>query len=171
MMHAISWGQFFEVTAILVAFYYVGVGLGFYRKEIMGFLTGRGKVSAGERVSGGEGKVKAVEAGVLVAAPVAPEAVDGGQATLFEEREHSESPEMFKVMEKVIGLLKGVVSQAVAERLPVDDLLDHFREVLGNFGQLKGTPYQIAINNFLARTCTSNFSLVLDEDGVGSLWG
>lgn len=170
-MHTISWGQFFEVMGILVALYYVGVGLGFYRKEIKNFLTGGRKVAAGESVSGGKDSLQAGAAAVPVAEVVAPDAVDGGQATLFQEREHSESPELFKVMEKVIGLLKGVVSQAVAERLPVDDLLDHFREVLGNFGQLKGTPYQIAINNFLARTCTSNFSLVLDEDGVGALWG
>jgi len=97
---------------------------------------------------------------------------DGGQPTLFrgEQVAAGQSPELFKVMEKVIALLKGVVSQGVANGIQEEELTDHIRQVLTGYHQLKRTPYQVAINNFLIRTCTSNFSLLLDEERLEILW-
>ena len=94
------------------------------------------------------------------------------QVTLFkgEGPGPGQTPELFKVMEKVLTRLKGVVSQAVVAGTNRDELTDHVSEVLSGYRQLKGTPYQEAINNFLVRTCTSNFSFTPDEQELQGLW-
>ena len=104
--------------------------------------------------------------------PLSGGAGETGQVTLFkgEEPGPGQTPELFKVMEKVLTLLKGVVSQAVVAGTNRDELTDHLIEVLSGYHQLKGTPYQEAINNFLVRTCTSNFSFTPDEQELQGLW-
>jgi hypothetical protein len=73
-------------------------------------------------------------------------------------------------MEQAIGQLKEVIKQGALNRLDREELLDDIREVLGNYQQLRGTAYDQAINNFLMRVCTSEFSVILDEREVVELW-
>lgn len=96
----------------------------------------------------------------------------GEQPELFEGRVmgSDETPELFKVMDKVVSVLKSVVSQGVVGRISKEELLDQVSEVLRRYGQLKGTTYQQAVNNFLTRTCSSNFSLLLGEEELNELW-
>jgi hypothetical protein len=98
---------------------------------------------------------------------------EDGQPSLFraEPKGQGETAELFKVMEKVIGLLKEVMSQGVAQHPTREELTDRIREVLGKYGQLKRTPYQVAVNNYIIRVCSSQFALVLDEDALDRLWG
>jgi len=96
-----------------------------------------------------------------------------GQPGLFraEPKGQGETPELFKVMEQVIGLLKDVMTQGMALHSTREELTDRIREVLVKYGQLKRTPYQVAVNNYLVRTCGSQFSLALDEAELERLWG
>jgi hypothetical protein len=73
-------------------------------------------------------------------------------------------------MEKVIGLLKDLMNQGVAQHPTREELTDWIREVLGKYGQLKRTPYQVAINNYLVRARSSQFSPALDEAELERLW-
>lgn len=155
MLKQISWAQFgfFLFAAIVV--YYLYVLVRFYHKEIGDLLAGKKRRPAPARKE----------------ASASPTSVDGGQASLFGTDRPDETPELFKVMEKVISDLKTLVGVAVADRWGAEELKDRIQEVLGKFGQLKKTPYQIAINNYIVRVCSSNFSLVLDEDELEGLWG
>ena len=80
------------------------------------------------------------------------------------------TPEMFKVMEKVVTVLKSVIAQGVTTGISPEELLAQIGEVLSRYGHLKVTPYQGAVNSFLIRTCSSNFSLMLEEEDLVALW-
>ena len=137
-----------EVVAGLTVVYYVYVGVRFYRHEVLEFFAGPG------------------------AEPGPSPVEDSGQPTLFkaEGPAAGQSPELFKVMEKAITVLKGVISQGAASGTGKEELTDHIRGVLGSYGQLRGTPYEETINSFLVRTCASNFQFVLDAEGLKRLW-
>jgi hypothetical protein len=154
MFQSITWKIFMEVVAGLTVVYYVYVGVRFYWREVLEFFAGQGaEVKTSLRAV--DGKVE-----------------DSGQPTLFkaEGPAAGESPELFKVMEKAITVLKGVISQGASSGTGTEELTDHIREVLGGYRQLRGTQYEVAINNFLVRICATNFSLVLDADMLRRLW-
>lgn len=167
MLQSISWVQF--CTALLVAgvVYYLYVLGWYYRTEIFRLLSRKRR----EAASAPGRRELWVEPSAVVQAEAAARV--GAQAGLFAEEVEGpdRTTEMFKVMDRVISLLKGVVSQAVTEGTERGELMEHIGEVLGEYGQLKGTPYEATINNYLVRTCSSNFSLVLGEEELEVLWG
>ena len=154
MLSTISWGQFILFLLLVAAIYYAYVALRFYRREFIGLVRGHQAATAAI------GKPSA-------AAPSQPK-----QVAMFPEASPAggEDTELFKVMEKVISLLKGVVSDGLTSGIGRDDLLDHLREILGGYRQLRKTPYQEAINNFIDRICSSNFSLQLSAEDLAGLW-
>lgn len=77
---------------------------------------------------------------------------------------------MFKVMEEAIGHLKAITAQGVANRMDAENVLDHMRELLGRYRQLKGTAYEAAVNNFVVRTCSSNFQRAVSDADLKLLW-
>jgi len=187
MLRSISWGQFTEFMLMATGIYYFYVIARYYRKEITAFFFG----SHGRAPAPDSGKVE----GKVVAMPELSAGKEGmsqrgndlpglsqgnppghlpevEQADLFEAREGfpDQSSELFKAMDIVITLLKEVVSQGVADGINREELTDHIREVLASYHQLKQSPYQEAINSFLIRTCSTNFSLVLEGADLDVLW-
>ncbi len=73
-------------------------------------------------------------------------------------------------MQEAIGVLGEVVKQSAANQLDRENLLDHIRQVLGGFLQLRGTTYDDAVNNFLVRVCATELSLVLSDGDLAELW-
>lgn len=194
MFQSITWKVFMDVVAGLTVVYYLYVGVRFYWHEVLEFFAGPGtnggaEVKMGPQVMGGGGGGQAKQSGGAAAVPAGGVAIQGGravvgqrfegtvedsgQATLFKADGPApgQSPELFKVMEKAITLLKAVISQGAASGMGKEELMDHFRGVLGNYGQLRGTQYEATINSFLVRTCASNFSFVLDGEMLRRLWG
>jgi hypothetical protein len=153
MLSSISWGQFLLFMLVATCVYYGYVAVRFYRIEISALLRG-------QRPGGPAGQ------------PAVAGAVPAKQGSIFPSTAPtgSEDAEMFKVMEKVVGLLKGLISDGVTSGIGREDLLDHIRGVLGSYRQLRKTPYQEAINNFLERSCATNFSLPLSAEDLAGLW-
>lgn len=48
MFKAISWGQFTSVVLLVLALYYVYIGLTYYRAELLGLVKGKGKTAGDE---------------------------------------------------------------------------------------------------------------------------
>ena len=48
MFKAISWGQFTSVVLLVLALYYVYIGLTYYRAELLGLVKGKGKTAGNE---------------------------------------------------------------------------------------------------------------------------
>ncbi len=77
---------------------------------------------------------------------------------------------LFKAMERAIAVIRKVIAEGISYKLDRENLLDHIREVLCDYGQLRGTVYDQTINKLLVRVCASEFSLVLDESELAALW-
>jgi hypothetical protein len=89
----------------------------------------------------------------------------GKEGTQEEQRDM-----LFRAMGTVIIQLKEVVRQAKEGGTDRESLTNQLSEVLRKYGQLKGTSYQAGINNFLTRTCSTNFSLLLGADELEVMW-
>jgi hypothetical protein len=80
MFKAISWGQYASVVLLLLLLYYAYVGLAYYRAELLGLFSGKGKVvgptlvTTPQRSPNGRGSLIAKAASALPALP--PEAVE-----------------------------------------------------------------------------------------------
>ena len=99
-----------------------------------------------------------------------PAKAEGGQAALFPGDKEGETPELFKVMEKVVKLLRQMFGEAAATGVRREELEDRIRTVLSGYRQLVKTPYQVSINNFIQRSCTTAFSLLLSDSEIMRLW-
>jgi hypothetical protein len=98
-------------------------------------------------------------------------AAESDQAELFERSDKvAEGNELFMAMQQAIAVVRQVVTQGTEHKLDRENLLDHLREVLSNYRQLKGTDYAGTINNYLMRVCSSEFSLHLGEVELAELW-
>ena len=87
------------------------------------------------------------------------------------ERTREEQRDMlFRAMGTVIVQLKEVVRRAKEDGTDRESLTGQLSDVLRNYGQLKGTSYQAGINNFLTRTCSTNFSLLLGAEELEVMW-
>jgi hypothetical protein len=157
MLHSISWAQFGAVVTIGLVIYYGYVLLRFYGRELRALVGGGG--------AGADGVME------VPAAVKKEKGAASGQATIFPEAAVGETPEMFKVMEKVIVLLRQVVGEAVEKGVRREELEDRIRMVLSGYRQLVRTPYQVSVNNFISRVCTTNFSLRLSDAEIAELWG
>lgn len=173
MLNTVTWGDFISAMLPLLVIYYLVVVLKYYRHELVAVFSGRREPSRAEALAAAGASEAAVEEQVKEA-PVQPSLFDGqaGQLPgLSGNDQVQQSPEMFKVMAAVVAILKDIVAQGAAEGTDKEQLLTEIADVLSRYGQLKGTPYQGSINSFLARTCASNFSLVLEDPDLAALWG
>jgi hypothetical protein len=185
MLHTISWLQFVSFLFICLGIYYAYVLIRYYRREVLDFVRRGQKTNSelvregserlpdenGEQVnkvdqSNSDGK-KEVQAGQ------GQEARPGGkQAEMFAEGRPAanETPEGFRQMEKVIALLQAVSVDWSVTTLRRAELEEEIGKILWANRQLRNTEYEVAINNYLERTCKTRFALTLTEGDLKRLW-
>lgn len=81
-----------------------------------------------------------------------------------------QTPELFKVMERAIGRLRELSVDWSLTAIRREELEEEIQRILSSYGQLKRTSYQIAVNNFLVRTCKMHFATELTEEDLTRLW-
>ena len=144
----------------------VGDGLAARRRADKGESPGGADGSVGDGGGGGVARL-----GVqITAGGKRSSSGEKAQARLFQERPAGETPELFKVMEKVILLLRQVVTEAAGTEITAEELQERIWGVLSGYRQLRRTPYEIAINNFISRTCATTFSLLISDVEIEALW-
>ena len=174
MLHSITWGQFGLVIFIGLVLYYGYVLLRFYGREMRGFAQGKKngadwKAAAREQARAAPEPAKVGPAGVVIGQR--PQRMESGQGKIIPETAMGETPDLFKVTEKVIMLLRQVVNEAAATGVRRDELEDRMRMLLSGYRQLVKTPYQVSVNNFISRACMTTFSLQLSDREIAELWG
>lgn len=164
MLKAITWGQFSEFMLAMTVIYYLYVGLRYYRAELLGWMMGKGRGASGLPAVDTNANSKEWKG---EAAPKAP----ADQAELFETTGPGEGGnEQFQQMQQAIRMIRQVMAQGIEHKLDRENLLDHIREVLGDYRKLRKTEYAETINNFLVRVCGAELSLELGEQELAALW-
>jgi len=163
MLKAITWEQFSIFILVATGAYYMYVFLRYYRAEYFGWITRKkredrsfyrtGKNSANNKLNGEKD----------------PQA-SANQTELFERGMPQSSDERFDLMQRAITVIRQVITQGIENRLDRENLLDHIREVLGDYRRLRNTEYAETINNFLIRVCSSELSLEIGEGDLMELW-
>jgi hypothetical protein len=153
MLKSISWGQFLLTVFILVGVYYLVVAVLYYRKDIKGLLKREpGKLEAKEPL-----KDKAAETSI----PAPP--VQGSDPD-------ENLPPQFADSKRAIKEIQAVLERARLEEFGRALLLAALHPILLQYRHLKGTAFEIAINNFLEKECKDLNSVHLEADEVKALW-
>lgn len=97
MFKAISWGQFTSVVLLVLALYYVYIGLTYYRAELLGLVKGKGK-TAGDEPAPARALSSLIGKGPLMAKPAltppaTPPEVPASTKAPAEGKENSEEDE------------------------------------------------------------------------------
>lgn len=132
------------------------------------------KTGEAGKAGNGEGSERgASEEGVAEQEVVHGESLPGeGQGVLFDVSAAGQSqPQMFKVMEKVVGLLRVLMNDGAATGVRREELEGQIQQVLGKYRHLLRTPYADTVNHFIMRCCMTQMGFSMTEDDVGRLWG
>lgn len=174
MLHSITWLQFSGFLVFSLLAYYGYVVIRYYWRDIWDWAR---RHKNKDKDINDEKKIELIPAGQDVV-PVKATATEKNESVV-EQRVTSpdpagvegQTPELFKVMEKVVALIREVMKEAAATGVSREELEGRIQKVLAEYRQLVKTPYEVAINNFISRTYRSQFSLTLTEDDLRRLWG
>ena len=81
----------------------------------------------------------------------------------------NESEEIFEIVYQLQDEVKETIEEAVAKKYAKAEIILSIKTVLEKYA-LGATPFRIAVNNFIERTCINNCSIHLDEDELKQLW-
>jgi len=163
MLKGISWWQFSIFITMMTGIYYLYVFIRFYGTEIMGKIMKGGWKSKGPEWSASErGRERSEER-------TRPKTVD--QTELFEKAgTDAGDNEQLQLMHRAIAVIRQVIAQGLVNKLDRENMMDHIKEVLGDYGGLCKTEYAEEINKFLVRVCAADLSLELGEEDLAALW-
>lgn len=162
MLNGISWGQFTIFILVVTGTYYLYVWVCYFKGEAFGWMSRKEGTPKGKHEDQkADNDVK----------PVGEPGAATNQAELFErEGSGKGGNEQFQEMERAIAVIRQVIAQGIENKLDRENLLDHIREVLGDYRELRQTEYGETINNFLVRVCAGELSLELGEKELAGLW-
>ncbi|MFX1705736.1 hypothetical protein PV783_17340 [Chitinophaga sp. CC14] len=151
MLSSISWACYLIVAALLLGIYYCYVLVRYYRKEIKNFITRR-----------------PAEHEPTSSKP------ESNQLSLFEStddtRPPNESVDLFSLAFELSARIKMVMEVAAAERYSKAGLIIILRKLISEYPAIKGTAFQVAINNVILGESKELGSNGLQDDDVSALW-
>jgi hypothetical protein len=142
MCSSISWEQFILVIVVIVSLYYGYVGVSYYRKDWLYWLTGK--------------KLPSASLQPVVSPATMPKDAAAANPLL---------PLVHDVVDEIRALL-----QAEGSAVVKDDLLDKLRRLLQKYPMLKNTTFQPSINQLIAVDTKSQCSVELVQDEIEGLW-
>lgn len=164
MLKGITWGQFSVFILAVTGIYYLYVVVCYYKDEVLGGFTRRKLrfVNSNKNPPSGAGDASEGDS--------EPQA-KANQAELFGNEDAARGgDERFQLMQRAIGVIRRVITQGIESKLDRENLLDHIREVLGDYRQLRKTEYAETINQFLIRVCSAELSMEVDGQELAGLW-
>lgn len=151
MLSSISWACYFTVAALLLGIYYCYVLVRYYRKEIKDAISR-----------------KAVDTD--------PKSIDpeSNQLSLFAPTDESMLPEkqvnLFSLAFDLSARIKIVMEVAGEEKYSKSGLIVILRKLISEYPTIKGTAFQVAINNVIIGESKGLGLKGLDDDDVSVLW-
>jgi hypothetical protein len=148
MFTNISWTTYIIVVIVLLAVWYLIVGLRFYSHDLQIFLTRKRKQSV---------------------QPVQEKSYSNAEYT-SEQTETSDTDSLYHEVENLTTKLKETIADASSKNYHREEFIFLLQLTLKEYPHLKGSPYQVAINNLIISECEKYGSIHLSAEEQVMLW-
>ncbi len=153
-MTNISWSDYILAVAILIAIYYLFVGVRYYSDETKDLLSGKRKRKLRTVLHDTNG--------------ISDSSVEPGQQEIggFEKTTDDE----FSEVEHLIDRLKAVIADASRRKLTPQESKLYLSMVLKEYPAVKYSPIRSSINELIISECQKYGAVTLKEDEVELMW-
>ncbi|MCH5684012.1 hypothetical protein LWM68_06870 [Niabella sp. W65] len=154
MLKNISWSDYIIAVAILLAIYYLFVGMKYFSGEIKDLLSRKRKLKFRAAVPNDH-------------AAYNPDNEESLQETSgFEKTTDDE----FSEVEHLIERLKAVIADASRRKLIPQEFKQYLSMVLKEYPSVRYSPLRSSINELIVSECQKYGAVTLNEDEVELLW-
>ena len=153
MLTNISWANYTLVVILLVASWYLFVGLRFYFAELKNLATGK-KMFQFQSFPQVQSNLDYQEA---------PEGIPSALNA-------AETDQTFQDVEQLVERLKNVVADAAQRKLPKKEFAYYIRLVLTEYPSVKNSPFRSSVSEFMVSECDKLESLHLTQQEAEALW-
>lgn len=155
MFTNISWAGYLTIVAILLAIYYLYVGVRYFSSDLKSLFTERQKL-----------KFKAAIPGNSKAEDLPTPEENRQESSSFEETTDDE----FTEVEHLIERLKTVIADASRRKLILQEFKQYLSMVLKEYPTIRYSPLRSSINELIISECGKYGAAVLKEAEVELLW-
>jgi hypothetical protein len=165
MFTGISWADYTITIALLLAAYYVFVGVKFYYRELQHLLLGKSELLV--RFFPDKSNMQNGEESDIQVQAIQPELFPSlaNYAPPMEDTEDT-----IKQVQELTGSLKEAISIAVDKEFIKEEFILSVQLILKNYAFLKGSPAMGAINNLIASECERYGYIQLSAEERVMLW-
>ncbi len=154
MLKNISWSDYIIAVAILLAIYYLFVGMRYFSGEIKDILSGKRKLKFRAALPDNNGAYD-------------PDAEQRQQETgSFEKTTDDE----FTEVEHLIERLKTVIADASRRKLIPQEFKQYLSMVIKEYPTVRYSPLRSSINELIISECEKHGAVTLKEEEVELLW-
>ena len=158
MFTNISWGNYIVVVVLLLASWYLFVGLRFYFDDIKEIVTGKRKLQF-HRL----GKTNYQEPQSELNYQNSPE-VTSTQSS-FEEFDPT-----FQDVDALVERLKSFIADAAKRKLLKHEFLDYIKLILKEYPSVKDSPFRSSVSELIVSECNKLESITLPQEEAEALW-
>jgi hypothetical protein len=154
MFTNISWTDYFITVIILLAIYYLFVGIRYYAVDIKDLLSGKRKLNLKTALANNsKGEYLTREENLRPS--------EGSEETTDEE---------FTEVEHLIERLKALIADASHRKMIPQEFNQYLRLVLKEYPSVKNSSLRASVNELIVSECEKYGTVTLKEDEVDLVW-
>lgn len=154
MLKNISWSDYIIAVAILLAIYYLFIGMRYFSGEIKDLLSGKQKFKFRAALPNDHAAYSPDDEQSL-------QETDGFEKITDDE---------FTEVEHLIERLKAVIADASRRKLIPEEFKQYLNMVLKEYPSVRYSPLRSSINELIVSECQKYGAVTLNEDEVELLW-
>lgn len=156
MFTNISWTDYFITVTILLAIYYLFVGIRYYARDIKDLLSGKRKLNLKTALAyNSKGEY--------------PSAI-GGNSHPSEASFGETTDEEFAEVEHLIERLKALIADASRRKMIPQEFKQYLSLVLKEYPSVKNSSLRASVNELIVSECEKYGAVTLTEDEVDLVW-
>ena len=156
MFTNISWTDYFVAVVLLLAIYYLFVGVRYFSADLKDLISGERNPNFRDVLPNDTS-----DESILSTEENYP-----GESHAFEPTTDDD----FAEVEHLIERLKGVIADASGKKLISQEFRQYLHLVLREYPNIKNSPLRSSINELVASECEKYGAVILSEDEVEMLW-
>jgi hypothetical protein len=158
MFTNISWGNYIVAVALLLASWYLFVGLRFYFDDIKGIVTGKRKVQF-RRL----GNTNYLE-------PQPELNYQNSAEVTSNQSSFGEFDSTFQDVDALVERLKNVIADADKRKVLKQEFLDYIQLILKEYPSVQDSPFRSSVSELIVSECNRTESITLTQREAEALW-